>query len=308
MKIVYMGTPDFAVEPLKALVNSNDFDVIAVVCNHDKPVGRKQILTPPPVKIYAIEQGIAVYQYDKIRLEGIDDLKKINPDVIVTCAFGQILSQEIIDLPKFGVINVHASLLPRYRGASPIHYAILNGEKTTGVTIMKTDVGIDTGDMLIKEEIKIGEDETCGELFERLSSVGANLLIKGLNLIKEGKAEFIPQDSSLSSTTKIIKKEMAKIDFSKSAEQVVNQIRAFNPSPVAFTYLNGEQYKIYKAKKIDGKGKTGEIINSTNSLEIACGKDVISVEIIQRQGGKPLNIKDFLRGNKLQVGEIFTNA
>lgn len=308
MKIVYMGTPDFALEPLKALVNSTDFNVIAVVCNHDKPVGRKQILTPPPVKEYASLVGIPVYQYNKIRNEGVEDLRRLNPDVIVTCAFGQILSQEIIDIPKFGVINVHASLLPKYRGASPIHFAILNGEKTTGVTIMKTDAGIDTGDMLISNEIEIGEEETCGELFSRLSVNGAELLIKGLTLIKDGKAQFIPQDNQDATTTKIIRKEMANIDFSKSSEQVVNQIRAFNPSPIAFTFLNGEQFKIYKAKKTNGKGKVGEIINSTDKLVIACGVDAIEVEIIQRQGGKPLNVKDFLRGNKLVVGEVFSNA
>lgn len=308
MKIVYMGTPDFAVEPLKALVNSTDYQVIAVVCNHDKPVGRKQILTPPAVKEYAKSVGIPVYQYDKIRNEGVQDLIELNPDVIVTCAFGQILSSEIIDIPKFGVINVHASLLPKYRGASPIHFAILNGEKTTGVTIMKTDVGIDTGDTLLFEQTQIGDEETCGELFERLSVIGANLLIKGLKLIKDGKAKFIKQDDTLSSTTKIIRKEMAKIDFSKTSEQVVNQIRAFNPSPIAFTYLNGEQYKIYKAKKVSGKGQAGEIINSTDRLVVACGTDAIEIEIIQKQGGKPLNIKDFLRGNKLQLGEIFTDA
>lgn len=308
MKIVYMGTPDFAVEPLKALVNSKDFEVIAVVCNHDKPVGRKHVLTAPPVKEFANSISIPVYQYDKIRLEGVEDIKSLNPDVIVTCAFGQILSQEIIDIPKYGVINVHASLLPKYRGASPIHYAILNGEKTSGVTIMKTDVGIDTGDMLIKQQVEIGEEETCGELFSRLSIVGAELLIKGLTLIKDGKAEFIAQNHDDASTTKIISKEMAKIDFSKSAEQVVNQIRAFNPSPIAFTYLNGEQYKIYKARVVEGNGVEGEIINSSDQLVIACGSKAISVETIQRQGGKPLNIKDFLRGNKLRFGERFTNA
>ena len=308
MNIVYMGTPDFAVQPLKALVNSADFNVIAVVCNHDKPVGRKQILTPPPVKEYANSVGIPVYQYDKIKTEGVQDLKALNPDVIVTCAFGQILSQEIIDIPKLGVINVHASLLPKYRGASPIHFAILNGEKFTGVTIMKTDAGIDTGDMLIKEEVEIESEETCGELFSRLSLIGADLLVKGLTLIKDGKAEFIPQDNNKATISKIIRKEMAKIDFSKSAEQVVNQIRAFNPAPIAFTYLSGEQFKIYKAKKTDGNGIAGEILDATDRLIIACGKDAIEVEIIQRQGGKPLYVKDFLRGNKLLIGEIFTNA
>ena len=307
MRIVFMGTPEFAIAPLKALLSFNKCQVVAVVSNVDKPVGRKQILTPPPVKVVAKTLGIPVYQYTKIKTEGLEDLKLLNPDVIVTCAFGQILSQEILDIPKFGVINVHASLLPKYRGASPIHYAILNGEKTTGVTIMKTDVGIDTGDMILKQQVCIGENETCGELFERLSLVGAELLIEALNLIMEGKAVYEKQDEEKATYTKIIKKELALIDFNKPAENVVNQIRAFNPSPVAFTYLSGEQYKIYSATAVLGDGKPGEILSTENGkLIIACRTGAISVNVIQKQGGKAIKVSDFLRGNKLENGGIFS--
>ena len=194
MRIVFLGTPDFSVEPLKRIVENSNHQVVAVVCNKDKPVGRKKILTPPPVKAYALSKGIPVFQYDKIRLEGVNDVKNLNPDLMITCAFGQILSKEILDIPLKGVINIHASLLPKYRGASPIHYAILNGEKTTGITIMKTDVGIDTGDVMFSKEIQILENETCGQLFERLSVLGAECIIDALNLMDNDRATFTPQN------------------------------------------------------------------------------------------------------------------
>ena len=305
MKIVYMGTPDFAVAPLKALSMLNDVEIIGVVCNKDKPVGRKQILTPPPVKVLANELNIPVYQYDKIRVEGVEDLKTLAPDLVITCAFGQILSQEILDIPKLGVINIHASLLPKYRGASPIHYAILNGETKTGVTIMKTEIGIDTGDVLIAEEVDIFNNETCGELFERLSVLGSKLIVKAINLIKSGSANFIKQDDLIATTTKTIKKQDALIDFNKKAKDVVNQIRAFNPSPIAYTFLDGEQYKIFSAKTVDCSGCAGEILSCDKQLVIGCGEGAISVSKIQKQGGKPLDISEFLRGNKLKLGDCF---
>ncbi len=305
MNIVYMGTPDFATEPLRALIKSGKHKVTAVVCNHDKPVGRKQVLTPPPVKVLAQEYGIPVYQYSKIRNEGVQDLKNLAPDVIVTCAFGQILSQEIIDIPKYGVINIHASLLPKYRGASPIHYAILNGENQTGITVMRTDAGIDTGDIIISRSTDIKETETCGELFDRLKFIGAEMIITALDLIESGRAKYLKQDESLATYSKIIKKEMALIDFNKSSEQVVNQIRAFNPSPTAFTFLNSEQYKIYSAKQTDGVGEAGEILCATDRLVVACKSGAIEIQTIQKQGGKPLKTADFLRGNKLRVGDKF---
>ncbi|MBE5750464.1 MAG: methionyl-tRNA formyltransferase [Clostridiales bacterium] len=304
MKIVYLGTPDFAVKPLKKLVDSG-YEIIAVVTNRDKPVGRKRVLTPPPVKAYAVENGIAVYQYDKIRVEGVEDLKKLNPDLMITCAFGQILSQEIIDIPRLGVINIHASILPKYRGASPIHYAILNGEKTTGITIMKTDVGIDTGDIILQKETEIGDTETCGELFDRLSDLGAECIISALPLIESGKATFIKQDNNKATFTKIIKKEDAKIDFNRSAIDEYNKIRAFNPAPIAYTTLNGEPFKIYSAEIVDVSGVPGTVIKADKELVIACGSGAISLKKVQKAGGNAMNISDFLRGNKFNVGEDF---
>lgn len=304
MRIVYLGTPDFAVLPLKKLIEFG-YDVVGVVTNKDKPVGRKQILTPPPVKVLALELGLPVFQYDKIRIEGVDDLKALNPDLMITCAFGQILSQEILDIPKLGVINIHASLLPKYRGASPIHYAILNGETKTGVTIMKTDVGVDTGDMISSAQTFIGENETCGELFERLSKIGADLIIETLPSIIDGSAKYIKQDNSQATNTKIIKKEMAKIDWNDLADNIVNKVRAFNPAPIAFCEFEGNPFKIYKAKTVDKTGQAGKIICADKELIIACGDKAVSLEKVQKAGGKPMCISDFLRGTKLTVGEDF---
>lgn len=302
-----MGTPDFAVEPLKKLVDCG-YDVVAAVTNNDKPVGRKKILTSPPVKQFALSKGIEVFQYDKIRIEGVEDVKNLNPDLIVTCAFGQILSQEILDVPRLGVINIHASLLPKYRGASPIHFALLNGEKTTGITIMKTDVGIDTGDIIMQKPLEIGDNETCGELFDRLSLLGAECIIEALPLIENNKANFIKQNDDEASFSKIIKKDMAQINWTSSAKDIFNQIRAFNPAPIAFTLINGEPFKIYRATVVDGKGKPGEILESQNRLIVACGEGALALEVVQKAGGSSMPIKDFLRGNKFTVGDLLTNG
>ncbi len=304
MRIVYLGTPEFSVKPLKKLIEYG-YNVIAVVTNKDKPVGRKKVITPPPVKAFAIEHNIPVYQYDRIRLEGVEDIKNLKPDLMITCAFGQILSQEILDLPKLGVLNIHASLLPKYRGASPIHYAILNGEKQTGITIMKTDIGIDTGDILLQQTVEIGDDETCGELFSKLSTVGANCIIKALELVESGKAEFVKQDNDLATLTKIIKKEDALINWADSSVKIFNKIRAFNPSPIAFCCLSGQPFKIYKASIGNENGKPGQVLSCDKTLEIACGEGSIILEVVQKSGGSAMNISDFLRGNKFVVGEKF---
>ncbi|MBR2870664.1 MAG: methionyl-tRNA formyltransferase [Clostridia bacterium] len=306
MKIVYLGTPDFSVEPLKRILQLEGHEVVAVVCNNDKPFGRKKILTAPPVKVFAKENGIRVLQYDKIRKEGVEDLKSINPDIMITCAFGQILSQEILDIPKFGVINIHASLLPYYRGASPIHYALLNGEKKTGITIMKTDVGIDTGDIILQKELEILPNENCGSLFSRLSILGAECVVDALNLIEEGKATFTPQDNKLATFTKIIEKKDALIEWNDSADKIFNQVRAFNPSPIAFTLLNGEPFKIYECEISEREGNVGEVIFvDKNTLCVGCGNNSINLKIVQKSGGKTVNIKDFLLGKKFDVGFKF---
>lgn len=317
LKIVYLGTPDFAVKPfLKLLSAKDEFEILAVVTNTDRPVGRKQIITAPPVKLAAKENNIPVLQYDKIKIEGVDDLKSLNPDILITCAFGQILSQEIIDIPKYGILNIHASLLPKYRGASPINYAIANGEKETGVTIMRTDAGIDTGDILTQKSIKIGEKENVSELSERLSELGADMIVEALRLVVNGKAEFKKQDDSLATHTKLIKKEDLKIDFNKSATEVANFVRAFSPVPAAYCLLNGETIKIYScsvsnekvgASESVGAEKNvhgGEIIRDDKVLEVACGQGSVLIEELQKSGGKILSVKAFLSGARNLKGEI----
>ena len=304
MRIVYLGTPEFSVAPLKKLIDCG-YNVVAVVTNKDKPVGRKKIITPPPVKVFAMEHNLPVYQYDRIRLEGVEDIKSLNPDLMITCAFGQILSQEILDIPRFGVVNIHASLLPQYRGASPIHYALLNGEKNTGITIMKTDIGIDTGDIMLQQSVAIDDNETCGELFSKLSTVGADCIVKALELIEGGKAELTKQDNDLATLTKIIKKEDALIDWADSAVNIYNKIRAFNPSPIAFCYLSGQPFKVYKAHIGNKKGEIGQILVADNTMEIACGEGSIVLEVVQKSGGSAMSVSDFLRGNKFVVGDKF---
>ena len=305
MKIVYLGTPEFSVRPLKTLSERKDVEIIAVVCNKDKPFGRKQILTPPPVKVFAESLGVPVYQYGKIRAEGVEDLKKLDPDLMITCAFGQILSQEILDIPKLGVFNIHASLLPKHRGASPINYAILNGEKTTGITIMKTDKGIDTGDVLFSEPLDILPNENAGELSERLSVLGAECINKALDMIISGKYTLTKQAEEYATYTKMIRKEDALINFNDSAENVVNKIRAFAPSPAAFTYYNGEPFKIYSAEKAELKGICGAVLDNGKRLVIATADASVSLLTVCKAGGKIMSAQDFLRGNKPQIGSLF---
>ena len=304
MNIIYLGTPDFAVEPLKQIVENTNHNVLAVVTNRDKPVGRKRVLTAPPVKVYAESKGIKVFQYDKIRTEGVEDLAQLNPDLMVTCAFGQILSQEILNIAKFGVFNIHASLLPKYRGASPIHYAILNGEKITGITIMKTDIGIDTGDTILQKELSINDTETCGELFERLSTLGAECILDVLNDLENGKISYVPQDNAKASYTKIFTKEDAKINWKKDAESIFNQIRAFNPSPCAYTILDGMPFKIYSAKISELLGEPGKVLCVDKELVIGCGNKSLSLLKVQKAGSSAMNISDFLRGSRLKVGDF----
>ena len=303
MRIVYLGTPDFAEKPLELLIK-NGYNVVAVVTNKDKPVGRKQILTAPPVKQLALSYGIKVLQYDKIRLEGVEDLKALNPDLMITCAYGQILSREIIDICKHGIINIHGSLLPKYRGASPIQSAVINGEKTTGITIMQTEEGLDSGDILAVFETPIGEEETSADLFARLSLLGAKHICSTLDLIESG--EIIPkkQDESQATLVKTIKKEDALIDFSNDALTVKNLINGMNPWPVAFTYFNGKKLKFYRAKTADGSGKAGKVIVADKKLVIACGNGAIEIGVLQEEGGKAMASVSYLNGRKLKVGDL----
>ena len=304
MKVIYLGTPEFAVAPLKAIIESQKHEVVAVVTQPDRPVGRKNIITPPPVKVVALENGIPVSQYEKIRAEGVEDLKNVGADIMITCAYGQILSKEIIDICPHGIINIHASLLPKYRGAAPIQYAVINGEKTTGVTVMQTEVGLDTGDIIEAFETPIGESETAGDLFVRLSELGAEKICSVLDKIEKGEVNPQKQDESQAFVVKTIKKEDALIDFSKSSIEIKNLINGMNPWPIAYTFANGKKLKIYRAIAIDESGKQGEVIKADKKLYIACGEGAIEVLELQEEGGKVMNALSYLNGRKLKVGDL----
>ncbi|MBO5926846.1 MAG: methionyl-tRNA formyltransferase [Clostridia bacterium] len=306
MKVVFLGTPDFACEALKAIFNSTH-EILAVVTQPDKPVGRKGIITPSDVKVLANNLGLKTLTYNKISVEGVEDLKSLNPDIMVTCAYGQILSREVLDIAKHGIINVHASLLPKYRGASPIQWAIINGDEKTGVTIMQTEEGVDTGDIIAYKEVLIGKTQTAGELFEVLSKVGAELIVKTLDDIEKGIATFIKQDGSKASKVGMIKKQDGLLDFSKPSSSIVNLIRGLNPWPIAFTYYNGKMLKIYSAEISSGKGNIGEVLfaDDKNGIVIATGDTAIKINELQLEGSKKMTAKDFLLGRKIPVGYKF---
>ena len=306
MNIVFMGTPDFAVKALREIYNSNH-KILAVVTQPDKPVGRKAIITPCCVKVEAQNLNLKTLSYEKISKEGVEDLKALNPDVLVTCAYGQILSKEILDIAKYGVLNIHASLLPKYRGSAPIQWAIINGEKQTGVTIMQTALGVDTGDILMQESTDIGEYETAGELFERLSNIGAKLIVKALNELENGTLTPLIQNEQDATRVKMLSKSDGLIDFNKSAFEIVNLIHGLNPWPCAFTYLDGKMLKIFKAEVINESGDIGKVLSSDiqNGLIIGTKQGSIKVKELQLEGSKRLDVKQFLLGKKIPIGYIF---
>lgn len=314
MKIVFAGTPEFAVAPLKGLIDGG-FEVVGVITQADKPQGRKGILTPPPVKSLAAEYGIPVLQPSKIR-EEVDFVKGLGGDMLVTCAYGQILTQEILDLFPKGVWNIHAGLLPKYRGASPIQSCILAGEKETGVCIMKTELGLDCGDILLVEKTQIGEGETYGELSNRLSLLGAELLIKALKRLESGEYTLTPQGEEGVQIVRKIGKEHAKIDFRKSAEEIVNLVRAMNPAPVAFADLEGQKINVYRAEVgvlTDGEQEVlklaefGEVLSDSpkRGLLVKCLDGALKLTEVQAAGGKRMGGGDFLNGRKARKGQVF---
>lgn len=308
MRIVFMGTPDFAVGTLEAIIQSKH-EVAAVVTQPDKPKGRSKTPTAPPVKEAALSHGIPVLQPIRVReRESLEEIQSFGPDIIVVAAFGQILPRELLDMPKFGCINVHASLLPKYRGAAPIQRAIMDGESRTGVTIMKMEEGLDTGDMILKRALAIEPKETGGSLFDRLSAVGAKLCVEALSLIEEGKAVYEKQDDSQSTYAKMLKKETGKIDWNQDARSIERLIRALNPWPSAYTYLNGAVMKIWEADVLeaDGRGTPGEIIESGKSgLLVQTGAGVLALREVQLAGKKRMSVGDFLRGNHVETGILF---
>lgn len=304
MKIIFLGTPDFSVAVLESLIKSHH-EILAVVTQPDKMRDRCRI-TYSPVKEYALKHGLKVLQYEKISRDGIDDLRALKPDVLITAAYGQILSEEILNLAPYGVLNVHASLLPEYRGSAPIQWAIINGERETGITIMKTAYKVDSGDILLQVKTPIGDDETAGELFDRLSVLGGEALIEALEIIESGKAVFVPQNHSKMTYFPMLKKENGKIDFNKSAFDIKCLVRGVTPWPSAFTFLNGKMLKIHKVSVVDGQGIAGSIINADlkDGLIIACGKDALKVEILQPENSKKMTAYDYLLGHNIEIGTV----
>ncbi len=309
MRILFMGTPDFAVPCLKALIENN-YEICGAVTQPDKPKGRGHKLTPPPVKECAISHNIPVFQPETLKNEAfLEELKNLAPDIIIVVAYGKILPKYIIDYPKYGCVNVHGSLLPSYRGAAPIQRCVINGEKETGVTTMLMDEGLDTGDMLLCEKTPIGEYETAGELFDRLSFIGADVLIKTLEKIKDGTIQRIPQDDLKSTYAAMITKETGKIDWGKSAPEIFSLVKGTNPYPAAWTIYKGEVLKIF-ACKIGNKctKKPGEIMGIKDKmLEVACGdKTSLLISDVQLFGKKRMSVESFLNGNSFDIGEILS--
>jgi len=321
-----MGTPDFALESLKCLCKAN-YEIIGVVTNVDKPKGRGMKMIATPVKEYALEKGFEVYQPEKVKnnVEFINEIKTLNPDLIVVVAYGKILPKEILDIPKYGCINVHASLLPKYRGAAPIQWAVLNGDKLTGVTTMYMDVGMDTGDIILKEEVSIGEDETTGELWDRLSKIGGELLVKTVKQIEIEAAPRTKQPEEFTMAP-MLNKEMAKIDWeNKKAIEIKNLVRGLNPIMGAYTFLNDKKIKFWKVQVLSNEEliklfpeleeysykiqelNPGTVMfaSSKKGLFIKANEGIISVLEIQGENAKKMPIYDFLRGNDICAGEMF---
>lgn len=303
MRIVFMGTPEFAVPCLQALTE-NGYEVAGVFTQPDRPKGRGNKLTPSPVKSAAMAAGIPVFQPEKIRRDGIEDLRNLRPNLCVTAAFGQILSQEILDIPPMGNINVHASLLPKHRGSAPIAYAIMNGDRFAGVTTMMMDAGIDTGDMLLQEKTEIGEQETCAELTERLSRIGAQLLIRTIREAEAGTLRRIPQNEDDMTYDPMLNKGMGIPDFLQDADHVRGLINGLNPWPCVSVPLGSDRLKLLRAVRADGSGKAGTVIaaDAKNGLIIACGKGAVRILEIQAPGGKRMKPEDYLRGHSISPG------
>lgn len=309
MKIVFMGTPEFAAGALTALAEAGH-EITLVVTQPDKPKGRSKLFLPPPVKVEAEKLGIEVFQPDRIkRAENVEYLKNYEADVFVVAAFGQILSKEILEMPKYGCINIHASLLPKYRGAAPIQWSILNGEEKTGVTIMQMDEGLDTGDILLVGEIAIEDTDNSDTLHDKLMNEGAKLIVDALKLLEEGKLKATKQPDEPLFYASMIKKEDGEIDFKESAVSIGRKIRAFFPWPGTFSFLNGNLVKISEAKVINENtdNEAGVVTNVTkNSIFVQTGDGLLEILRIQPQGKKEMSVHDYLLGKKINIGDRFT--
>lgn len=308
MRVIFMGTPDFSVETLEEIIKAGH-EVVLVVSQPDKAVGRSKALKYTPVKACAIEHGIEVYQPEKVKeAECVEYLRGYEPDIIIVEAFGQIIPKAILDMPRYGCVNVHASLLPKYRGAAPIQWAVINGDVVTGVTTMRMKEGIDTGDMILKQEVIIREDETGGSLFERLSKVGAKLCVKTMEAIEAGTATYTPQNDEEATHTKKINKELGSIDWTRDAKTIECLIRGLDPWPSAYTRLNDKTLKIWKAKVIPGESGTapGCIVNVEKSgITVQTGDGMLLLTEIQLEGKKRMSVEAFLNGYPVEAGTYF---
>ena len=310
MKILFMGTPEISMVSLKKLIDDGH-NIVAVVTGEDKPRGRGNVMTPTPCKSLAIEQGIPVYTPKTLRDEAFANLlAEIDPDLIAVVAYGKILPRNVLDYPKFGCINLHVSLLPKYRGAAPMQRAIMAGEKETGVTIMHMADGVDTGDIISVEKFPISDTDDFEAIHDRSATVGSDLLSKTIVEISLGKAKRIPQDDSLATHAAKVEKEDCKLDFTKSAKNLDFQIRGVTPIPGAFAYLNGKMLKINRARPTTGKGNPGEVISlnsqGTGEILVACGEGALSITAVIPEGKGKMTAGDFIRGRKIQLGDILT--
>ena len=308
MRVVYMGTPDFAVKPLEALI-SNNYEVVGVFTQPDKPVGRKAVLTPPPVKVVAENNNIPVFQPDSLKNgEGVRILETLKPDVVIVVAYGKILPKDFLAFAKYGCINIHGSILPEYRGAAPIQWSVLDGKEFAGVTSMQMNEGLDTGDILLVEKTKIQENETSGDLYERLTVLGADVLLKTLEAIKNNSLNPQKQDDSKSSYAKMLDKSLSKIDWNLSAQEVHNKIRGLDPWPVALTRFDGKNLKLFRSRVLNEEynKSAGTVIKSKDGIVVVCGdKKAVLITEVQLEGKKRMSASDFSRGANLSDGMIF---
>lgn len=305
MRVIFLGTPEFSVKVLDA-INNSKHEVLAVVTQPDKINSRSNKVILGKVKEYAINNDLQVLQYANISKDGIEDLTNLHPDVMVTCAYGQILKQNVLDVCP--IINVHASLLPRYRGSSPVQWALINGEKEIGVTIMKTELGVDTGDMILQRAITLDGDENADEALSKLSVLGSELIVEVLNLMEKGEEKYIPQNESEATACKMLQKSDGVIDFSTSATQIKNFVRGMNPWPSAYTKCANGLLKVLKAEVVDAVGgeKAGEVVVSDhkNGLVVKCGQGYIKLITIQGENSKAMDAKAYLLGKKIPIGSV----
>lgn len=308
MRVIFMGTPDFAVGTLEEIIKAGH-EVALVVTQPDKPKGRGNAVQFTPVKECAIAHDIPVFAPKKIReSDNIEYLRKFEPDIIIVAAFGQILPKAILDMPKYGCVNVHASLLPKYRGAAPIQWAVINGDEVSGVTTMRMNEGLDTGDMIAKRELRLAEDETGGSLFDKLADLGAKLCVETMEMIENGTAVYTPQDSEAATHTSMIRKEMGDISWNRSAVDIERLIRGLNPWPSAYTHLDGKTFKIWKAQIISEgtEYNPGCIVKvGKNELWVQTGEGILSLLEVQIEGKKRMDIGSFLRGYPVKEGDFF---